>query len=1189
MIRNRLTGAGGSRAFVPAAVFAVLALSVAVLALSASGCDMSHMTPARAVTGGTAADSGSRVISEAEKNELEKSGHFLKLVNMPLTTQITNVFSVSVANSASSIAKLNSADPVKIYNEKKTSLVYLPLVYNNNEAFTENGKFYVAFTVHVDAVTSFVVAVQDRVLVPFTDGRGSLDVSSLNAPKPDGFMTEKERAELERTGRFLKLTYMPLNTQFPNVSSVSVANSASAIAKLDSKNSVKLYNEGSSCSVYLPLAYNDGSEFIENGSFYAAFVIHVDANVGFVITLDDKILVPFRDGRGELDVRTLPYKGPVPVDRRHLTITGLPPTLLAENVSNVFVHNQAGPVAKCQDYSLLLVSSVGGESTVGIPLAYSSNSSVFTGTGSFYVSFDITVDAVVRYEVAATDGFMVSFVGGNGSFDIGDLPKPPSPDRRCLTVTGLPPTLLAGNVTDVFVHNMVGPVARCEDYGLLEISVNDGKAQVSIPLVSTADASLFTGTGGFYVALEINVDASTRYEVTDKDRVMVSFTAGNGSLDIGNLPKPPPPDRRYLTLTNLPSNLIAGNVINVFVHNMVGPVARCADYKLLEISVNAGKAQARIPLVSSVDASLFTGTGGFYVSFEINIDASTRFEVLVTDRVTVSFTNGNGSLDITKLPPPPPIPYLTLLGVPKETTRRMFSDVFVYNAAGKVAKCASYDDIVISNTTALIPLAYEKNEGHFRDSGRFTISFTVTVDIERQYIKRQSDSITITFANGSGTYDMSVPAGYFSGALVNPDDTLAPVVRNGTALEMNGFYYQISANKEVAVTMPLSESCLLYIYAVQKVSGGIDFEYSTVAPAFNSVKAGYYSGDKRALWKMCFYKSQNGSEFLAKTLITGRFTHLYRHTVDPSRVTASVFLSRAGATNPATSTLTLSEGAYVFVVVGAGGGSGGDAGQRSTIIGPSIGTLIMTRNGGGGGRGGTFAELVILDRAAQFSFYAGGGGRNGESMRMVDTGYTFSTPNAAMPIEAPRSASGGGGGSGSFAYSDDGYFLCAGGGGGGSGASSPSNSFTISNSSPYSLNVVSYGGAGGAGGSIGPGGAGGNGASAGGFGDMSFDSTTVGQAGSGGGASGPIPSGLSTTTFGYNGTAAGNAEPGEAAFFYLSSTWKSTSGSNGQGGNGAGSDSDGRGGGDGGNNRNSSRGDGAARGTAGSVTVYRLY
>jgi hypothetical protein len=92
------------------------------------------------------------------------------------------------------------------------------------------------------------------------------------------------------------------------------------------------------------------------------------------------------------------------------------------------------------------------------------------------------------------------------------------------------------------------------------------------------------------------------------------------------------------------------------------------------------------------------------------------------------------------LPTALPVPYLTIVGLPRDTAKNNFSEVFLYNAAGKVSKCGNYQNIIVTYNadaaSASIPLVYNNNATEFfRDSGTFIVTFTINVDVTTQINK----------------------------------------------------------------------------------------------------------------------------------------------------------------------------------------------------------------------------------------------------------------------------------------------------------------------------------------------------------------------------------------------------------------------------------------------------------------------
>jgi hypothetical protein len=340
-------------------------------------------------------------------------------------------------------------------------------------------------------------------------------------------LTGAERAELERTGRFLKLVNMPAHTQATNVFSVSVSNSSQVIGKLNGKDKtgIKVFNEGSSSTFYLPLVYSDNTEFTETGRFIVGFEILVDAVTAYRVNVSDNLLVPFTDGRGTVDVRNLPAS--ISSGPGCLVIYNLPENISLQNISNITVHNQAGAVASCADYSAVLISTNDNRAVVRIPLSYNSSKANFTETGVFFVSFDINVDVDTRYLITIDDRVRVSFLNGNGYLDIENIPANVVP---YLTIQGLPLYTTARHISNVSVYNLAGTVASCGSYGDITIFKENGFVTARVPLSSSA-GGYFTDTGRFAVTFTVNVDVQTQISFTRSDNLILAFFDGSSSYD----------------------------------------------------------------------------------------------------------------------------------------------------------------------------------------------------------------------------------------------------------------------------------------------------------------------------------------------------------------------------------------------------------------------------------------------------------------------------------------------------------------------------------------------------------------------------------------------------------------------------------------------------------------------------------
>jgi len=340
------------------------------------------------------------------------------------------------------------------------------------------------------------------------------------------FISETERDELEKNGHFLKLLNMPLNTQTPNVYSVSVANSANIVGKFDKNKSVLIYKEANTCTVYLTLVYNDDSDFLETGFFYTAFTVHVDALTKYIVDISDSFIVSYTDGRGTVDVNNLPS---VSIDSpRYLTIYNLPANVSVNNFSNVLVHNQTGSIATCLDYSQIVLSVNDNKASAKIPLHYKQLKTPFSESGVFFVSFDINIDAEIRYILPRSENVKIPFTNGNAFLDILNIPETPVP---YLTISGIPLNALKQQVSNVNVYNAVGEVAKCSDNKDIVVVKGNEYLTFLIPLTSS-DGGYFSAFGRFAVSFTIQIDVDTQIIFSRKDDLVLEFNYGSAEIDL---------------------------------------------------------------------------------------------------------------------------------------------------------------------------------------------------------------------------------------------------------------------------------------------------------------------------------------------------------------------------------------------------------------------------------------------------------------------------------------------------------------------------------------------------------------------------------------------------------------------------------------------------------------------------------
>jgi hypothetical protein len=1029
-------------------------------------------------------------------------------------------------------------------------------------------------------------------------------------------------AELERNGQYLMLYHLPAGVTADMISAVSVTDGVSSAAVPGPSRDFLIAPDSVYVNAYIPLTRPQGGAFTRTGSFIVSFTVHIDALTRITLTKAHGVMVAFTGGQGVLDVewllRTHPDtadESPDPETERqiediiagggYIRFVNCPRNVSYNSFSAVSVSTASGIIGRPSDYQAIAVRKHLLNAEAFVPIVSSQDGRTFRESGSFYAAFSITADALIRVIVQPSYALLYQFEEGAAEVDVSQAPEAPAKPPvlpHYLAIGGLPQVTHASNVLNVFVYNGAGIVAKCPDYTRISMVPYNGRQTALIPLVYDNNRAFngqeFNDSGTFFVSFTVYPDAEQMITVTLENNCLIAFTEGGAYLDVSNIPPAP---RNCLTITNLPWNFQYLNVADVFVHNQAGKIAKCQGYNLLEIEQTGPTATTvRIPLVYDNDeARLFAETGPYYVSFDMNVDALTRIVIAKADNILVSFTNGKGTLDASSLPQALPTPYFTIMGLPRNTVKGNFSEVFLYNAAGIIARCADYQSIIItrgsSSASAMIPLVYNNSPAeYFRDSGQFAVTFTINVDINTQIIKTRADSFAVEFTDGSGDLDLSSDYGYFSGGLVNPADLTAPVLKSGTVFEMNGAYVKLTANTAVQPA-DFPSARIIYVYAV-KTAGNLSFVYSDTAPVWNEVKKGWYDGNRRALYKLVYLKD-TAVKYAAKTLMDDPWKTFDHYPVDNAammNIAGSQVYSLSGASNPGPQAYTAQAGWYAVILKGAGGGGGGGIDGYSSY----------DALGGYGGAGGAAAELVYLDEGRSLTLFTGGGGIGSGAMRYSTT------------AENRQSGGGGGGGSGSFVYASGGYFLCAGGGGGGSGGGG------------YSFAQGGYGGAGGSAGSGGGGHHGGNyPLILGGNGNHAYGSHGGRGGGAGGGSGGSFiaaeefyPPGRGTsygpaaTAWGYQGILllpyeTAPTDNGAAAYTQYNppDDWKNTAGANGQGANGQvflDTHANGNNGGAGGNNRNGLRGGGGAggawgvistgaasaggQGGAGSIVIYKL-
>jgi len=1047
------------------------------------------------------------------------------------------------------------------------------------------------FAASLGMITLFAACDMTYIQPPTEDiSSNTDDVSTLEGRSA----TEEEIQKMEEDGRYLKITSLPRNLQAHNITVVETANLAASVARIDTERRILVARDEEYSSAYIPLVYNSGDEFIEDGSLFIIVTIDVDARTRIVVERKTEVLVEFENGRGEFDVKNIPVPLTDPLADIFLTFVNLPSHIQGHNISNVKIWNQAGVNALNINEDGISVKQVGDVAHLNVPLSLINSNEVFTGTGYFYLSFELNIDAFTSFTLSRDADVTVYFVQGRAVFDVKDIPVPPidADSETFLTFVNLPSHVQGHNISNVQIWNQAGVIASNKTPEDITVKHVGDVAHLNVPLSLGNSNEVFTGTGSFYITFDLNIDALTSFTLKRDDRVTVYFFQGKAVVDIATLTLKADA-RTFLTITNLPSHVQPFSISNVQVWLQAGVIAGAKDYSDIIIEGSNQFASMKVPLMFVTTNEIFTGTGSFYVTFDLNIDAINSSSITIEHKFLVPFDKGNAVIDSTTLPKAPGIPYLTISGLPSHTAQSNFSDVYIHNLAGRVARFEGTKSIIInqeeSSVTALIPLVYNASASeYFRETGLYTVTFTINIDVIIQITRPIERGIPIQFTNGSGKIDLFTELGFFSGGLTNYYDGTSPlVIRAGTSFEINRSYVQLKTDTAVGLGfLNSNRSTVGYVYASQ-LPGKVEFEYSTTAPTFVQSKNGYYSGEKRALFKFIYIKEAPDDLYLAKKRIEEPFPSFFTYTlsansnhtlsVNSTVASLSVVQNFSGTSNYPTTQITLTPGAYIIVANGAGGGAGGDG--NSGV-------------GGRGGDGGFVAELLIIGNAVTFDFFSGSGG--------------YSVVGKAGPTEG---TAGGGGGSGSAIYAHPfsfpgGYLLTAGGGGGGSGGTTAFLSFTP-------------GGAGGAGGSIGAGSGGGGGIS------NDINNKPKGLNGGRGGGWSAGAGGNEAFTYGggkpNDGINAESAFPFATGFSFAGNgnqysssggnaayanyhalyiDYRNTNNANGKGGNALPPNNQpapGIPGGAGGNNRNSSRGGGAGgvhpgeqKGGDGSITVYRI-
>jgi hypothetical protein len=382
--------------------------------------------------------------------------------------------------------------------------------------------------------------------------------------------------------------------------------------------------------------------------------------------------------------------------------------------------------------------------------------------------------------------------------------------------------------------------------------------------------------------------------------------------------------------------------------------------------------------------------------------------------------------------------------------------------------------------------------------------------------------------------------GFIALGLTNTNTTGAPQIANGSRVEVGGSLYKCTADETIGGT---PETGVNYVYCVPGTTTA-SFTYSAAAPAWNSVKGGWYNGNNRAVAK--FYYT--GGQYNGKVVLDS-YNAIRAVNTEQSIPTTGGEQEITGAVNQVLST-TLDVGAYRYEIRAGKGGTGGVSkedlpGGTGADGETKSGTfmLLSPRNiyyalggdgnnggvsggtreeGGGGGCSGGSAFIEFGDKFIFCVGGSGGGGRNGMSAGGGGGGGGYgSGQNIGDPAEGPGAP----GNNGIGGKGGKGVGYLGGGGGGGSGGSGGGGGGDAENPDLKGNAGGGYGSSGGSGGVLNKGGVGGDSLK----GERSITATNKypyriqyqggggggGWNGGGGGQWGDGGSGLKSTSSGY--------------------------------------------------------------------------
>ena len=579
-----------------------------------------------------ASGSGSFSLSDIPSPPQERRP-YLTITGLPPNTRPEHFSGIALWNSVGRVARIDDRDEITVSVSGDSATAQIPLMrQTSDDRFRDSGVFILSFDLSVDALTRITLSRERGVSVALGSGSGSFDISDIPS------------LPLEKRS-YLTLTGLPSNTLPRHFSDVTLWSSSGRVATIRDSGEIMISVSGNSATARIPLMLqSSGDWFRDSGVFILSFDLNIDALTRITLTRERAVSVILVLGNGSLDILNIP--DPIQERRPYLAVTGLPPNTLPAHFSDFALWNSSGRIARIGNHEDITVSTSGDSAMAKIPLTRQTSDEWFRDSGVFFLSFDISVDALTRITLTRERSVSVLLTSGSGSFSISDIPAPPQVQIPYLTLMGLPPNTQPEHFSDIALWNTVGRVARIGDHGGITISAYGNSSTAIIPLTRQNSDEWFRDSGVFILSFDLNVDALTRINLTRERGISVSLNSGNGSFDLSNITVTPPVQKPYLTIAGLPSNAAPIHFSNIGIWNATHQVAGCQDSNEIEMEVGGGLATANIPLTRHDSGEWFRDTGTYVITFTANIDALTRIERTRANNVTVVFNSGNGRFDI---------------------------------------------------------------------------------------------------------------------------------------------------------------------------------------------------------------------------------------------------------------------------------------------------------------------------------------------------------------------------------------------------------------------------------------------------------------------------------------------------------------------------------------------------------------